>query len=142
MTTGLRPLLLLVLTMLVLALDVEAAHAQAAQCAQLQAALAQFDSNSEFRQMGGNSNAARQLQRQVQQAEGDRHIHLEQSPGLAGPGGDLGFRLFDFRQQCLAPLIERFAFARKRQPAGSAIQQAHAQAFFQVGKQARNRGLG
>ena len=69
MTTGLRPLLLLVLTMLMLALDVEAAHAQAAQCAQLQAALAQFDSNSEFRQMGGNSNAARQLQRQVQQAE-------------------------------------------------------------------------
>ncbi|MCP8884198.1 DUF2865 domain-containing protein [Devosia sp. XJ19-1] len=68
-STGFRPLVLLVLATIVLALDVEAAHAQAAQCAQLQGALAQFDRNSEFRQMGSNSNAARQLQRQVQQAE-------------------------------------------------------------------------
>ncbi len=66
---GFRPLLLLILAMVVMALDVQTAHAQAAQCAQLQGALAQFDSNSEFRQMGSNSNAARQLQRQVQQAE-------------------------------------------------------------------------
>ena len=67
--TRLRPLILLILASVVLALDIDAAHAQAAQCAQLQSALAQFDRNSEFRQMGGNSNAARQLQRQVQQAE-------------------------------------------------------------------------
>lgn len=65
----LRPFLLLILTALLLALDVQAAHAQAAQCAQLQSALAQFDRNSDFQRMGGNSNAARQLQRQVQQAE-------------------------------------------------------------------------
>lgn len=65
----LRPLILLILAMAVLVLDVQTAHAQAAQCAQLQGALAQFDRNSEFQQMGGNSNAARQLQRQVQQAE-------------------------------------------------------------------------
>lgn len=65
----LRPFLLLILTALLLALDVRAAHAQAAQCAQLQSALAQFDRNSDFQRMGGNSNAARQLQRQVQQAE-------------------------------------------------------------------------
>jgi hypothetical protein len=65
----LRPFLLLVLTALLLALDVQAAHAQAAQCAQLQSALAQFDRNGDFQRMGGNSNAARQLQRQVQQAE-------------------------------------------------------------------------
>jgi len=68
-SSGLRPLILLVLATIMLALDIEAAHAQAAQCAQLQAALAQFDRNSEFRQLGSNSNAARQLQRQVQQAE-------------------------------------------------------------------------
>ncbi|WP_338723020.1 DUF2865 domain-containing protein [Devosia sp. XK-2] len=65
----LRPFLLLILTALLLALDVRAAHAQAAQCAQLQSALAQFDRNSDFQRMGGDSNAARQLQRQVQQAE-------------------------------------------------------------------------
>lgn len=67
--TRLRPLVLLVLAMIIMALDVELAHAQAARCAQLQNNLAQFDNNSDFRQMGGNSNAARQLQRQVQQAE-------------------------------------------------------------------------
>jgi hypothetical protein len=67
--TRLRPLILLILATIVLALDVEAAHAQAAQCAQLQGALAQFDRNGDFRQMGGNSNAAEQLRRQVQQAE-------------------------------------------------------------------------
>lgn len=68
-SNGFRPFILLILAMVVLVLDVETAHAQAARCAQLQGALAQFDSNSDFRQMGGNSNAARQLQRQVQQAE-------------------------------------------------------------------------
>lgn len=67
--SGLRPIVLLILTAIVLALDVEAAHAQAAQCQQLQSALAQFDRNGDFRQLGSNSNAARQLQRQVQQAE-------------------------------------------------------------------------
>ncbi len=67
--TGFRPLVLLLLALVTLVLDIESAHAQAAQCAQLQAALSQFDSNGDFRQMGGNSNAARQLQRQVQQAE-------------------------------------------------------------------------
>ena len=66
---GLRPLVLLILACAVLVLDIEAAHAQAAQCMQLQNALAQFDRNSEFRQLGANSNAARQLQQQVQQAE-------------------------------------------------------------------------
>lgn len=65
----LRPILLLLLAMTVSVLDVHVAHAQAAQCAQLQGALAQFDNNREFRQVGNNSNAARQLQRQVQQAE-------------------------------------------------------------------------
>lgn len=65
----LRPILLLVLSLIVLALDIEAVHAQAAQCGQLQSALAQFDRQNDFRQLGGNSNAAAQLRRQVQQAE-------------------------------------------------------------------------
>jgi hypothetical protein len=68
-STGLRALGLLLLSLIVLALDVEAAHAQAAQCAQLQGALAQFDRNGDFRQIDGNTNSARQLQRAVQDAE-------------------------------------------------------------------------
>jgi Protein of unknown function (DUF2865). len=66
---GLRVLLLLVLTTIVLALDVESAYAQANQCGRLQSALAQFDRNGEFRQVNQNTNAARQLGRQVQDAE-------------------------------------------------------------------------
>ena len=66
---GLRALALLALSLVMLALDIQAVHAQAAQCGQLQSALAQFDRNSEFRQLGANSNAARQLRQQVQQAE-------------------------------------------------------------------------
>ena len=68
-TGFIRALILSMLALVILALDIEAAHAQAAQCAQLQAALRQFDNNAEFRQLGGNSNAARQLQQMVQQAE-------------------------------------------------------------------------
>lgn len=68
-STGLRTLGLLLLSLLVLALDVETAHAQAAQCRQLQSALAQFDRNGDFRQIDGNTNAARQLQQAVQDAE-------------------------------------------------------------------------
>lgn len=68
-TGFIRAVILSMLALVILALDIEAAHAQAAQCAQLQAALRQFDNNAEFRQLGGNSNAARQLQQMVQQAE-------------------------------------------------------------------------
>ncbi|ODT72162.1 MAG: hypothetical protein ABS75_05040 [Pelagibacterium sp. SCN 63-23] len=68
-STGLRALALLILALVVTALDVEAAHAQAAQCSRLQSALAQFDRNGDFRQINSNSQAARQLARQVQSAE-------------------------------------------------------------------------
>ncbi|ODT80175.1 MAG: hypothetical protein ABS76_17150 [Pelagibacterium sp. SCN 64-44] len=68
-STGLRALALLILATIVLALDVEAAHAQANQCGRLQSALAQFDRNADFRRVNENSNAARQLARQVQNAE-------------------------------------------------------------------------
>lgn len=68
-STGLRVMVLLVLATIVLALDVESAYAQASQCARLQGALAQFDRNGDFRQVNDNSNAARQLARQVQDAE-------------------------------------------------------------------------
>src|SRR5690606_13373882 len=57
------------LAMAVLALDVEMAHAQAAQCGRLQNTLAQFDRNGDFRQLNANTQAARQLARQVQNAE-------------------------------------------------------------------------
>lgn len=66
---SLRALCLLVLSLIVVVLDVEAAHAQAAQCSQLQGALAQFDRNGDFRQIDNNTNSARQLQRAVQSAE-------------------------------------------------------------------------
>lgn len=68
-SNGLRAFVLLFLATIILALDIEAAHAQAAQCARLQGALAQFDRNGDFRDRGSNSDAARQLARQVQAAE-------------------------------------------------------------------------
>ncbi|WP_052715633.1 DUF2865 domain-containing protein [Devosia chinhatensis] len=68
-TTGLRALALLILAMTVLALDIETAHAQANQCSRLQGALAQFDRNGDFRAVNSNNNSARQLARQVQDAE-------------------------------------------------------------------------
>ena len=66
---GLRALALLMVALFALALDVETAYAQANQCSRLQNALAQFDRNGDFRQVGQNNNDARQLARQVQNAE-------------------------------------------------------------------------
>lgn len=66
---GGRALILMVLAAIGLILDVNTAYAQAAQCAQLDNALRQFDRNSDFRQMGGNSQAARQAASAVQQME-------------------------------------------------------------------------
>lgn len=68
-STGLRALLLLALAAFIFAIDVETAHAQANQCSRLQSALNQFDRSNEFRQLANNTQAARQLQRDVQNAE-------------------------------------------------------------------------
>lgn len=64
-----RAFILLALAIVCTVLDVDSAYAQAAQCRQLENALRQFDRNGDFRQMGGNSQAARQAQREVQQME-------------------------------------------------------------------------
>jgi hypothetical protein len=66
---ALRAIFMLLVTMLCTLADVNTAYAQAAQCAQLQAMLSQFDRDGDFQQMGGNSQAARQAQRDVQQME-------------------------------------------------------------------------
>lgn len=66
---GSRALILTVLAAICLLLDVNTAYAQAAQCARLEDALRQFDRNADFQQMGGNSQAARQAARDVQQME-------------------------------------------------------------------------
>jgi hypothetical protein len=66
---GVRALILTVLSAVCLVLDVNVAYAQAAQCFQLEAALRQFDSNSAYRQVGGNSQAANQAARDVQAME-------------------------------------------------------------------------
>jgi len=66
---GVRALILTVLAAICVVLDVNVAYAQAAQCFQLEAALRQFDGNSSYRQMGGNSQAASQAQRDVQAME-------------------------------------------------------------------------
>lgn len=66
---GARALILTVLAAICVLLDVNIAYAQAAQCRQLEAALRQFDGNSAYQQMGGNSQAARQAQRDVQAME-------------------------------------------------------------------------
>lgn len=64
-----RAIILTVLAAILLVLDVNTAYAQAAQCAQLENALRQFEGNSDFRQVGGNSQAARQAASAVQQME-------------------------------------------------------------------------
>ena len=68
-SNGVRAIVLLILAAACLVLDVNTAYAQAAQCAQLDNALRQFDRNGDFQQMGGNSQAARQAQRDVQAME-------------------------------------------------------------------------
>lgn len=68
-TTGARALMLFALAMVMFALDVGTAYAQSQSCNQLIRALQQFDRNSDFQQMGGNSQQARQLARDVQNAE-------------------------------------------------------------------------
>ncbi|RYE57982.1 MAG: DUF2865 domain-containing protein, partial [Hyphomicrobiales bacterium] len=67
--SGLRVSFLLLLAALIFTLDVQTVYAQSAQCQQLEGALQQFDRNGDFRQMQNNSGAARQLQRDVQNAE-------------------------------------------------------------------------
>lgn len=68
-STGARALVLLLLAAAMFTLDVQTAHAQAAQCRQLESALRQFDRNGDFRQLQNNSQAVRDLARQVQNAE-------------------------------------------------------------------------
>jgi len=64
-----RPLALILLGAMIFALDVQAVHAQSNQCANLQRALRQFDSNADFQRADSNSREARQLASQVQNAE-------------------------------------------------------------------------
>lgn len=66
---GIRTLLLLVLATVLLALDVNTAYAQSSACSRLERQLRQFDRNGDFQQRDGNSQAARQLARDVQNAE-------------------------------------------------------------------------
>ena len=68
-SNGVRALILLALAAVCTLLDVNIAYAQSAQCSRLDEALRQFDRNGDFRQMGGNSQAARQAQRDVQSME-------------------------------------------------------------------------
>jgi hypothetical protein len=68
-SNGVRALVLLALAAVCTMLDVQIAYAQSAQCSRLEGALQQFDRNGDFRQMGGNSQAARQAQRDVQSME-------------------------------------------------------------------------
>tara|TARA_R110002020_G_scaffold36426_3_gene109534 strand:+ start:893 stop:2056 length:1164 start_codon:yes stop_codon:yes gene_type:complete len=66
---GARAFVLLALASLCVFMDVNIAYAQSSQCARLESALQQFDRNGDFRQMGGNSQAARQAKRDVQNME-------------------------------------------------------------------------
>ena len=68
-SNGVRALILLAFAAVCTLLDVNIAYAQSAQCSRLEGALQQFDRNGDFRQMGGNSQAARQAQRDVQSME-------------------------------------------------------------------------
>ncbi|MCS6760871.1 MAG: hypothetical protein MO846_01820 [Candidatus Devosia symbiotica] len=66
---GVRALFLLALSALCIVLDVDLAYVQSSQCVRLDSALRQFDRNGDFCQMGSNSQAARQAQRDVQSIE-------------------------------------------------------------------------
>lgn len=66
---GARALMMTLMAAACLMADVTAAHAQAAQCRQLAAALQQFERNADFRRVGGNSQAAQQAARDVQAME-------------------------------------------------------------------------
>ena len=66
---GLRLWLALIVAAIGLMLDVQSAYAQSSSCSRLQASLRQFDRNSDFRGLESNSQSARTLQRQVQDAE-------------------------------------------------------------------------
>ncbi len=66
---GARALIFGFLAAATLTLDVQMAHAQAEQCARLNSQLRQFDGNADFRQIQNSSQTARQLARQVQDAE-------------------------------------------------------------------------
>lgn len=68
-TTFARAIILMVLAAVCLVLDVNTAYAQAAQCGRLEDMLRQVDRNGDFQQMGGNSQAARRAERDVQQME-------------------------------------------------------------------------
>ncbi|MEO5805275.1 DUF2865 domain-containing protein [Devosia sp.] len=64
-----RGLLAMLALCAALALDVSDAYAQSANCSRLQQSLASFDRNGDFRSVGGNTQNARDLARQVQAAE-------------------------------------------------------------------------
>jgi hypothetical protein len=66
---GARALIAIALAALCTLVDVNTAYAQSSQCVRLENTLQQFDRNGDFRQMGGNSQAARQAQRDVQSME-------------------------------------------------------------------------
>jgi hypothetical protein len=64
-----RALAALLVAMICVGLDANDAYAQSSSCSRLQAALRQFDRNSDFQNMQSNSGNARGLQQQVQDAE-------------------------------------------------------------------------
>lgn len=66
---GLRALVLALSSVAIFALDAEAVHAQSSQCVNLERALRQFDGNADFQRADSNSRQARDLARQVQNAE-------------------------------------------------------------------------
>lgn len=66
---GARALALFLVTLVLFALDAQTVYAQSNQCVRLQNALSQFDRNADFRQSDSNSQQARQLARDVQNAE-------------------------------------------------------------------------
>ncbi|MGV8856664.1 MAG: DUF2865 domain-containing protein [Devosia sp.] len=68
-SNGARALIVLALAAVCTVIDIDVAFAQSSQCSRLENALQQFDRNGDFRQMGGNSQAARQAQRDVQSME-------------------------------------------------------------------------
>ena len=69
--------------------------------------------------------------RKPEDSVGDGGADLQRTDRLATALADLGLGLLDFLQQALAAGEEEFSFGSQREPAGGAVQEAHAQAGLQ-----------
>jgi len=85
------------------------------------------------RDLGVHRHELHPQRRQVQQAEGEGRVDAQQATGLAAARRDLGLGLVHGGQHLLATRVKHLALGRERELARGPVQQAHAQARFELG---------